>query len=72
MSGTVVVARFHDRAQAEMAAELLEQEGIPSVIQSPEGMWLGPMPQGAALLVREDQQSQARAILADAELIPPA
>jgi hypothetical protein len=69
MSATVAIGRFHDRAQAEMAAELLEQAAIPSVIQSPEGMWMGPLPQGATLLVRADQAQQARTLLLDAGLI---
>ena len=54
-----------------MAADLLEQEGIPSVVQSPEGMWMGPLPEGATVRVRQDQVEQARTILIEAGLIRP-
>ncbi|OGU02059.1 MAG: hypothetical protein A2W29_03735 [Gemmatimonadetes bacterium RBG_16_66_8] len=69
VTGPVTVGRFRTRAEAEMAAQLLEEAAIPSVIQSAEGMWLGPLPQGAALLVRADQAEQAAALLRDAGMV---
>lgn len=71
MTRTVAVAHFRTRADAEMAADLLDQADIPSVVQSPEGMWLGPLPEGTALLVRSDHLDAAREILEDAGLIEP-
>jgi hypothetical protein len=71
MSWTAAVAHFRRRADAEMAADLLRQADIGSVIQSPEGMWLGPLPEGTALLVRSDQLEVAREVLRDAGLIGP-
>ncbi|HWP38536.1 MAG TPA: DUF2007 domain-containing protein [Gemmatimonadales bacterium] len=69
MSWTAVVAHFRRRADAEMAADLLKQADIGSVIQSPEGMWLGPLSEGTALLVRSDQLEAARAVLRDVGLL---
>jgi hypothetical protein len=54
-----------------MAADLLKQANIPSVVQSPEAMWLGPLPEGTVLLVRADHLEEAREILSDAGLIEP-
>jgi hypothetical protein len=65
----VVVANFRTRLDAESAGGLLAHAGIPFLIHSPEGMGLGPLPQGASLIVRQDQAEAAREILTDAGLL---
>jgi hypothetical protein len=65
----VVVANFRTRLDAESAGGLLAHAGIPFLIQSPEGMGLGPLPQGASLIVRRDQAEAAREVLTDAGLL---
>jgi hypothetical protein len=65
----VVVARFRARLDAESAGGLLAHAGIPFLIQSAEGMGMGPLPQGARLIVRQDQAEAARQVLADAGLL---
>jgi Putative prokaryotic signal transducing protein len=69
MREPVVVANFRTRLDAESAAGLLAHAGIPFVVQSGEGMGMGPLPQGASLIVREDQVDAARRVLADAGLL---
>ncbi len=69
MNGPVVVATFRTRLDAESAGGLLEHAGIPFVIQSPEGIGMGPLPQGASLLVRADELEAAKQVLADAGII---
>lgn len=64
-----MVATFRTRLEAESAAGLLVEAGIPYVIQSAEGMGAGPLPQGTRLLVREDQVKEAGRILTDAGVI---
>ncbi len=59
---------FPDRLFAERAQQTLEDEGIPSVIQSPDAGILGAgaaagLPQGADLYVEEEFYSQAHEIL---------
>ncbi|GBD33178.1 MAG: hypothetical protein KatS3mg081_0254 [Gemmatimonadales bacterium] len=64
MSGdTVVVATFRTRLEAEIAAGLLQQAGIPYVIQSAEGIGTGPLPPGASLLVARERLEEARMVL---------
>ena len=65
----VPVANFRMRREAEMAARLLANVGIPYVIQSGEGSGYGPMPSGATILVRTEHEEQARTVLRDAEMI---
>ncbi len=66
MENPVVVATFRTRMEAEAASHLLARRGIPFVIQSPEGMQYGPLPQGARLLVRPTDFEAARGVLEDA------
>jgi len=65
----VVVATFRTRLDAESAAGLLAHAGIPFVVQSPEGMGMGPLPLGASLLVRQDHAARAREVLVEAGLL---
>ncbi len=69
MTNPVTIARFRTRLEAESAGGLLEAAGIPFVVQSPEGMGLGPLPQGASLLVRQDQAVRARRLLEEAGVV---
>lgn len=65
----VVVAHFRTRLEAESAGGLLAHAGIPFLLQSAEGIGMGPLPQGASLIVRADQADAAREVLADAGLL---
>jgi hypothetical protein len=69
MTQPVVVATFRTRLEAESAGGLLDHAGLPFVIQSPEGLGMGPLSQGASLLVRADEAEAARQVLADAGVI---
>ncbi len=60
---TAVVATFRTRLDAEIAAGLLQDAGIPYVIQSAEGIGVGPLPPGASLLVARDRLEEARMVL---------
>jgi hypothetical protein len=65
----VVVANFRTRLEAESAGGLLTHAGIPFVLQSGEGIGVGPLPQGASLIVRSDQAEEARDVLLEAGLL---
>lgn len=65
----VIVATFRTRLDAESAGGLLAQAGIPFLVQSAEGMGMGPLPQGARLIVRDDEADAARHVLTDAGLL---
>ena len=69
MNQSVVLANFRTRLDAESAGGLLTHAGIPFVVQSAEGMGMGPLPQGASLIVRQDQVESARQLLAEAGLL---
>lgn len=69
MTPLAVVATFRTRLEAESAGGLLDHAGLPFVIQSPEGIGMGPFSQGASLLVRADQAVAARQVLADAGVL---
>ncbi len=60
---TVVVATFRSRLDAEIAAGLLQEAGIPYVIPSAEGIGVCPLPPGASLLVTRDRLQEARTVL---------
>ncbi len=60
------MANFRTRAEAETAAGLLLGADVPYVIQSREGAQLGPGPGGTTILVRPQDEGQARQILQDA------
>lgn len=60
---TAVVATFRTRLDAEIAAGLLQDAGIPYVIQSAEGIGVGPLPPGTSLLVARERLEEARMVL---------
>lgn len=63
MDDAVVVANFRTKLEAELAAGLLREAGIPCVVQSAEGIGMGPLPFGASILVHRDQVRNARSVL---------
>jgi hypothetical protein len=63
MQDLVEIANFKTRTEAEAAAGLLENEGIPYLIQSQEGMMHGPLFPGASIVVAPEVAEQAREIL---------
>ena len=62
----IVVHTFPDRIEADLAASALEAAGIESMVAADDaggtqpGLWEG---QGVALLVRQEDEQEARAIL---------
>jgi hypothetical protein len=69
MDDTTAIANFRFRRQAVMAGGLLENAGIPYVIQSAEGSGFGPLPAGATILVRREDAARGKTILEEAGLI---
>jgi hypothetical protein len=63
MGGTVAIANFRTKVEAEIAGGILEAAGIPCVIQSTEGILHGPINPGASILVSEAVEEHARAVL---------
>lgn len=63
MGETVAIANFRTKAEAELAAGLLDAAGIPYVLQSQEGVLHGPLNPGASILVSESVAEHARAVL---------
>jgi hypothetical protein len=63
MHDPVAIANFGSKLEAEMAAGLLDNAGIPCLIQSTEGVLYGPMSPGATILVGETVASHARVVL---------
>ncbi|KPJ94202.1 MAG: hypothetical protein AMS18_04180 [Gemmatimonas sp. SG8_17] len=63
MQDLAEIANFNTRAEAEAAAGLLKNEGIPYLIQSQEGMMHGPLFPGTSILVAPEVAEQAREIL---------
>ena len=66
----VRIKNFPDRMYAERAQQSLDQEGIPSVIQSPDAGILGAgaatgLPGGVDLYVSEEYAGKARQMLND-------
>lgn len=64
MTDIIPIANFRTRLEAELAGRLLEGAAVPYVINSPEGMFVGPIGPGATLLVRADDVDLARDALA--------
>jgi hypothetical protein len=62
MEDLVKIANFATKVEAEAAAGLLENEGIPYIIQSQEGMLTGPLFPGATIHVAPDDAERAREI----------
>ncbi len=71
-SAWALVATAPDQLSAEMWQELLEQEGIPSLLE-PAGTFsfLGPSTSPCRILVPEEKVADARAVLADVLELPP-
>jgi len=63
MDDLVAIANFMTKWEAEAAAGLLKNEGIPYLIQSQEGMLHGPINPGATIYVAPELAEQARDIL---------
>ena len=63
MHDPVAIANFRTKLEAEMAAGLLDNAGIPCLIQSTEGILHGPLSPGATILVGETVASHARVVL---------
>ncbi len=63
MHDPVAIANFRTKLEAEMAAGLLDNAGIPYLIQSTEGILHGPLSPGATILVGETGASHARVVL---------
>lgn len=66
--GLELIKNFPDRSYAERAQQSLQEEGIESVIQSPDAGFLGAgasagFPQGADLYVEPEHAAQAREML---------
>lgn len=68
MDKPVAIANFRTKLEAETAAGLLKNAGIPYLIQSQEGMLHGPMAPGATLYVPSAQEEEAREVLGDLRL----
>ena len=63
MEDLVAIANFMTKTEAEAAAGLLKNEGIPYLIQSQEGMLHGPINPGATIYVAPEVADQARDVL---------
>lgn len=63
MENLVEIANFKTKIEAEAAAGLLKNAGIPYLIQSQEGMLHGPLYPGATIYVTPEEAEQAREIL---------
>ncbi len=68
MDDATPIANFRFRRQAVMAGGVLDNAGIPYVIQSAEGSGFVPLPAGTTILVRPDDADRAKTILEDAGL----
>ncbi len=63
MHDPVAIANFGTKLKAEMAAGLLDNAGVPCLIQFTEGILHGPRGPGATILVGETVVSHARVVL---------
>jgi len=73
LDDAVVIEKFTSRAEAELAAGLLESEGIEALILADDAGGLYPMLQfirGVRLLVAQEDELQAREILSARPLEP--
>ena len=61
----VEIANFRTKAEAELAAAVLENEGIGYLIQSQEGMLHGPLTPGASILVSAEDADEARELIGE-------
>lgn len=67
MDDLVAVANYKTKVEAEAAAVLLKNAGIPYLIQSQEGMLHGPLFPGATLHVVPELAAEARDVLGVAD-----
>jgi hypothetical protein len=63
MKDVVKLANFRTKIEAEAAAVLLKNAGIPYLIQSAEGMLHGPLFPGATIYVAAQAAAHAREVL---------
>jgi len=63
------VGNFRTRLEAEVAAGLLADAGIPYLVQSAEGVGVVPMPGGATLMVRRTDFAAAATVLGYPRLV---
>lgn len=63
MKDPIAIANFRTKLEAETAATILANNGIPYLIQSQEGMMHGPMGVGATIFVTEADAKRARLVL---------
>ncbi|UCC83059.1 MAG: hypothetical protein JSW46_19240 [Gemmatimonadota bacterium] len=63
MKDAVELANFRTKTEAEAAAGLLKNAGIPYLIQSAEGMLHGPLFPGATIYVAPELLDEARDVL---------
>ncbi len=59
----VKLTNYRNRIEAEADAGLLNEAGIPYLIQSPDGGGVIPAPGGATILVRSEHLHDARLAL---------
>jgi hypothetical protein len=64
-----MVANFRFRREAVTAKTVLENAGIPCLVQSAEGSGFGPIAGGSSVLVRPEDLDRARQLLDDAGVI---
>ena len=62
MKDAVKLANFRTKTEAEAAAGLLKNAGIPYLIQSAEGMLHGPLFPGATIYVAPELLDKAREV----------
>ena len=70
-SEMVTVAKFLDPSEAQMAKGALEAEGIEVFIQGENANSMVPMAFRTRLLVRKEDEADARELLEAAEAIEP-
>jgi len=63
MKDAVKLANYRTKTEAEAAAVLLKNAGIPYLIQSAEGMLHGPLFPGATIYVAPEILDEARDVL---------
>lgn len=63
MKNLIKIANYRTKTEAEAAAVLLDNEGIPYLIQSQEGMLYGPLSPGATIYVAPAAAEHAREVL---------